>query len=184
MIQFRFEILVVGGPGVGKTALEIYLGSLNPSNRKFYNGSSRSYRSTQGMAICTLDMDTKDYGVIFLFWVISDLIDFDYIRPYYLRDSKAAILLYDITNASSINRLVEWLPLVTARDDALPMVLAGNKVDIEENRVISREEGFAFQREHSITSFREISLKTGEGVAEMFEFLRDLLLEKCKYLFE
>ena len=183
VIKFRFKILVLGAVGAGRTALEVYVRKLNPHNMdQLHNAESKSRRFATGASFSVLNMDTDDYKVKLLFWSISDNEINKFLHPSFIQAAKAAILLYDITNASSITRLPYWLDLLAEQYDALPMVLAGNKVDLAEQRAISREEGLAFQREHDLTSFREISLKTGEGVYEMFEYFRDLLLQKFKYL--
>ena len=183
--KFRFKILVLGAVGVGRTALEVYMRKLNPHNSdQLHNASSKSMRFSTGASFSVLNMDTDDYKVRLLFWSISGNEINMFLHPSFIKDAKAAILLYDITNESSIKRLPYWLDLLAEQYDALPMVLAGNKVDLAEQRAISREEGLAFQREHNLTSFMEISLKTGEGVDQIFVYLRDLLLTKYLYLIE
>ena len=181
--KFKFRILVLGGHGVGKSALDDYLRIFKPTvSSRAFEWEKKSYIKNMGYSFSTLNMDVKDFKITLLFSVIFDYENSAVLHPSlinkFIRTQKGAILLYDITNASSIHRLPYWLDLLSKEYDELPMVLAGNKVDLVEKRAISREEGLMFQREHGLTSFREISLKTGEGVYEMFEFLRDLLLKK------
>ena len=185
VIKFRFKILVLGAVGVGRTALEVYVRKLNPHNSdELHNASSKSMRFSNGASFSALNIDTDDYKVKLLFWSISDNESSRFLHPSFIQNAVGAILLYDITNASSITRIPYWLDLLANKYDVLPMVLAGNKVDLAEQRAISREEGLAFQREHNLTSFMEISLKTGEGVDQIFVYLRDLLLTKYLYLIE
>ena len=172
-LPFRFKILVLGGPGVGKTTFEATYGS-----RGFYT----DYRSTIGASFRVFNMDVDIARVKLLFWVISANESFRFITRSFLTNAVGAILLYDITNASSIARLPYWLDMLSEQYDELPMVLAGNKVDLADQRAISREEGLALQRERNLTSFTEISLKTGKGVNEVLKFLRDLNL--IKYLLD
>ncbi len=182
--KFRFKILVLGGDGVGKNALDDYLRIFKPTvSSGFSEDMKKWYGKTNGVSFSVLNMDVKDYKIRLLFSVIFDDENNKFFFPSFIRNeviknAVGAILLYDITNASSITRLPYWLDLLAKQYDALPMVLAGNKVDLAEKRAIPSEQGLAFQREHNLTSFREISMKTGEGVYEMFEFLRDLLLKK------
>ena len=176
--KVRFKIIVLGDVGVGKTLFEAYIGKINsPSFNHRSGGDYGRYRSTTGASFSVLDMSVKTFRIKLLFWVMSAHPGFDDVHKAFLSDSKAAILLYDITNASSINWLAEWSHKISEYCDEIPMVLAGNKVDLAENRAISREEGLTFLREHNLTEFMEISFKTGEGVNEMFEYLRDLLLK-------
>lgn len=174
--KVRFKILVLGEVGVGKTLFEAYIGKTNSLSGNHRSGGDYSrYRSTTGASFSVLDMDVAIARVKLLFWVMSGHLGFDHVHRAILSNSKAAILLYDITNASSMNWLAEWPYQISEYCGEIPMVLAGNKVDIIENREISRDEGLTFQREHNLTSFREISMKSGEGVFEMLEYLRDML---------
>ena len=183
VLKFKFKILVLGAVGVGRTAFEGYVRNLNPHNSDdLLNAESKSRRFTTGASLSGLNMDVGAYKVNYLFWSISDHESMRFLHPSFIKSAVGAILLYDITNASSIARLPYWLGLLRGEYDELPMVLAGNKVDLPEQRVISRKAGLAFQREHKLTSFTEISLKTGEGVDNMFRSLRDLNL--IRYLLD
>jgi len=166
-LPFRFKILVLGGPGVGKTTFESFYGS---------RGFKTDYRSTIGASFSVLDMDVSIAMVKLLFWIISDDESFRYIHNSFINNARGAILLYDITNALSMTRLPYWLDLLASKYDDLPVVLAGNKVDLGDQRAISREEGLSLQRAYNLSDFTEISLKTGVGVNKMFLSLRDLNL--------
>ena len=182
-IKFRFKVLVLGAVGVGRTALEVYVRKLNPHNSdELQNAESKSRRFSIGASFSALDMDTDDYKIKLLFWSISDDEINRFIHSSFIKEARGAILLYDITNSLSITRLPYWLDLLGGEYDELPMVLAGNKVDLPEQRVISRETGLAFQKEHNLTDFMEVSLKTGEGVDKVFRSLRDLNL--IRYLLD
>ena len=180
--KFLFKILVIGDHGVGKATLEDYLRIFKPKvSERTFNWQKKPAIKTLGYSFSVLKMDVKDYKIKLLFCAIIDD-DLPWLLNQFIKNKVAAILLYDITNASSMHRLPYYLDLIGNEYDEFPIVLAGNKVDLVEKRVISRKEGLAFQTEYNLTSFREISMKTGEGVDEMFAFLRDLLLKK--YLVE
>ena len=181
VIKFRFKILVLGTVGVGKTTLEAYIRKLNGRSLPS-NGSSKSMRFTTGASFNVLDIDTEDYKVKLLFWGISDNEINRFLHTSFIKNAVGAILLYDITNALSIARLPYWVDLLGSEYDELPIMLAGNKKDLTEQRVISRDAGLAFQKEHNLTSFTEISVKKGEGVDNVFTSLRDLGL--IKYLLD
>ena len=183
VLKFKFKILVLGAVGVGRTAFEVYVRNLNPHNSdELYNAESKSRRSATGASLSGLNVDTDDYKVKLLFWSISDHESMRFLHPSFIKSAVGAILLYDITDASSITRLPYWLDLLASEYDGLPMVLAGNKVDLAEQRAISRDAGSVLQSEYNLTSFTEISLKTGEGVDKVFTSLRDLGL--IKYLLD
>ena len=166
---------MIGAGGSGKTALV---------NRFLTQKFSEQYIVTIGsqFAVKTVTVPNEsgeDVVVKLLVWDLAGQQRFDFIRTSYYRGSKGALMVFDVTRKNTWKELPRWIEEVeTALGQRIPIILLANKVDLVEKRAISREEGLMFQREHGLTSFREISLKTGEGVYEMFEFLRDLLLKK------
>jgi len=59
-----------------------------------------------------------------------------------------------------------------------PILLVGNKLDLEENREVSKEQVEKFKEKHDISSSMEISLKTGENVEEMFMDITRIILKR------
>ena len=69
------------------------------------------------------------------------------------------MLVYDITNAKSFDNIAKWLRNIDehANEDVERMIL-GNKCDMEDKRVVSKERGEEIAREHNI-KFLETSAK-------------------------
>ena len=69
------------------------------------------------------------------------------------------MLVYDITNAKSFDNIAKWLRNIDehANEDVERMIL-GNKCDMEDRRVVSKERGEEIAREHNI-KFLETSAK-------------------------
>ena len=69
------------------------------------------------------------------------------------------MLVYDITNAKSFDNIAKWLRNIDehANEDVERMIL-GNKCDMEDKRVVSKERGDAIAKEHNI-KFLETSAK-------------------------
>lgn len=56
-------------------------------------------------------------------------------------------------------------------------VLIGNKIDLEEMRKVSTEQGMELAKEIGAVAFIETSAKTGENVNEMFNKITQAILE-------
>ena len=80
--------------------------------------------------------------------------------------------VYDISERSSFENVIEWLKEIDIynNNDDCVRLLVGNKIDREDDRQISSEEGAAFAKAHSML-FIECSAKTQSGVQQAFEEL-------------
>ena len=52
--------------------------------------------------------------------------------------------------------------------EELYIVLVGNKIDLEDKRVISKEEGEKYASDNNI-NYSEVSAKTGKGIVNLFK---------------
>ena len=141
-----------------------------------YFESDYLMRSTVGVSIRWIIVEIREIRIKLLIWVLGYQESFRRFRKMYVRGSSGAILLYDITNASSLNRIPEWREMIAEFCGEIPIVLIGNKVDLEEQRAISKERGIEVQKTNNLSSFMEISAETGENVEKMFELVGELIL--------
>ena len=80
----------------------------------------------------------------------------------YLRDTNAAIIVYDTTNSESLQSAECWLQeLKEMAPTQCVIALTGNKLD-SSTKEISMQEGQTFARKHNIKVVDEVSAVTGE----------------------
>lgn len=91
------------------------------------------------------------------------------------------ILVYDITNRESFDKINSWVKQATENTTKeLPFVLVGNKCDLEEERDVSTEEGEEFAKKQGYP-FIEVSALSKENIDTMFEMMvRKILPKKLK----
>eukprot|EP01119_Soliformovum_irregulare_P023820 TRINITY_DN8402_c0_g1_i2.p1 TRINITY_DN8402_c0_g1~~TRINITY_DN8402_c0_g1_i2.p1 ORF type:complete len:159 (+),score=38.73 TRINITY_DN8402_c0_g1_i2:84-560(+) len=143
MQQVEYKLAVVGDGAVGKSAVTIqFIGShfvecYDPTIEDSY----RKQEEIDGN-VCILDiLDTAGQE------------EYCCMRDVYMRTGRGFILIYDITSKVSfegIQKLVEQI-LKTKDKDSVPMVLLGNKCDLEEKRVVFIEEGQALSHKVNCT---------------------------------
>ena len=97
-----------------------------------------------------------------------------------IKNADGILVMYDITNQISFDTLEEWIKSIfEAKDENFPIVLVGNKCDLEKERVISKEEGEKEAKKHNF-SFFETSNKEGINIEETVIELIQKIVEKKK----
>jgi len=90
------------------------------------------------------------------------------------------ILVYDITRRETFEHLTGWLEDI--REDGhpeVPLILIGNKCDLESERAVSYNEGDSFASKNGLF-FLEVSAKSGDNVQEAFQKMIEMIHEKIK----
>ena len=93
------------------------------------------------------------------------------------------ILMYDITNRESFERLNMWLNIIKEMANDIPIILVGNKID-EENkeengRIIEYSEGEGFGKKNGF-QFIEASGLDGTNVDKVFYNISEIILKNLR----
>ncbi|KAL9084375.1 MAG: hypothetical protein Q9165_008089 [Trypethelium subeluteriae] len=90
-------------------------------------------------------------------------------RELYIRQGHGFLLVFSITSMSSLRELYEiYEEIITQkRDNRFPMVLVGNKADLDDDRVVDKSIGFRLSREWGIPYY-ETSARRRTNVHEVF----------------
>jgi small GTP-binding protein len=95
-------------------------------------------------------------------------------RNFY-RNSNGVIIVYDVTNKSTFEKVQEWVQSVYDNTDrSIKMILVGNKIDL--NREVSTEEGKKLAEFYKIPFF-ETSAKENIGITECIRKIINDVLE-------
>ena len=75
----------------------------------------------------------------------------------YLRDTNAALIVYDSTSRQSMERAESWIQELkeTAPEQCI-VAVAGNKLD-QRNKEVTMQDGQSFARKHDIKIVSEVS---------------------------
>jgi len=94
---------------------------------------------------------------------------FTAMRDLYMKNGQGFVLAYSITAQSTFNDLIdirEQILRVKDTDD-VPMILVGNKCDLEDERVVGKDQGQNLARQFN-SAFLETSAKAKINVNEIF----------------
>ncbi|KAL7079863.1 hypothetical protein ACQ4LE_000088 [Meloidogyne hapla] len=166
-----FKIVLLGEGAVGKTSL-----MLRYTENKFIN----EHISTIQAAFASKQLIVDNERVELAIWDTAGQERFHALGPIYYRDSHGALLVYDITDRHSFERVKKWVEeLLQMLGDTVTLFVVGNKVDLESSRVISVEEAASYASSIN-TQFLECSAKTNEGVDEVFDAIATAILKKAR----
>ena len=97
-----------------------------------------------------------------------------------IRRCDGIILMYSITNRKSFELISEWINnIYDLKDRETPIILIGNKCDLEDQRKVSREEGMNTAEKYK-TIYFETSAKEGINVEEAIDVLLNKIINKKK----
>ena len=90
------------------------------------------------------------------------------------------ILMYSVTDRKSFNLISNWIQnIYDMKEKDVPLILIGNKCDLEEQREVFTEEGIEAAKKYN-TLYFETSAKEGINVEESFEELLNKIIKKIE----
>ena len=96
----------------------------------------------------------------------------------FIRKANGVVLMYDITQKHTFDTVSNWCNQIWEyQKKDFPIILLGNKCDLENERQVQREEGEQIANEKGI-KFLETSNKNGININESVKELVDMILKK------
>lgn len=168
----RIQLIMVGESGVGKTSL---------IRRYTNNIFNTNHLETIGIEFFNKEERINDQIIQIKLWDTAGQEIFHSLTKNFYRKADGIIIVYDITNKESFERIQDWVKSVYDNIDTykeIQMIIVGNKIDLEERREVSKEEGLKIGKYFEIDFF-EASAKNAEGVRNfMIKIIEDILNNK------
>ncbi|EDV25733.1 uncharacterized protein TRIADDRAFT_24046, partial [Trichoplax adhaerens] len=142
---------------VGKSSIVLrYLKRRNPL----------ACNSTIGASFFTNIVHVDNIKFHLQIWDTAGQERFRSMTPLYYRKAQAAIIVYDITDSSTFEATKGWIEELhkNTSDKSLILGIVGNKSDLADQRVVSKEDGLELAHDNSAI-YMETSAATGEGKA-------------------
>ncbi len=170
--RYSFKVILIGDYAVGKTSiLRAHI------TRKF----AAEYKPTLGANIFKkiVDLPEKDIQIIFNFNDIAGQILFKNMHSFFFKGSDAVLLLYDCTRRESFESVDKWYESIMNNTKNYKVgLLICNKVDLEDQREVTEEEGRkkANQLDPEKFKYIETSAKTSHNIDIAFNHIIDKLI--------
>ncbi len=115
-------------------------------------------------------------------WNCYDEDRYKFLIPAYYRGSNGILFIFDITSMSTFKKVFEWLELldINKKNNSIPMMLIGNKKDLEHEREVKSEHIKKACMKYGFSGYIECNFLTGYNVEEIFEQLtKDMIRKYC-----
>ena len=167
--DIKLKIMLLGDSTVGKTSI---------LRRYCKNEFSNKYATTIGIDFQFKNMIKFDKRIRLQIWDTAGQERYKVVAKNYFNSSDGFVILYDITNKESFQNVTSWISQINdIASKAVKFILFGNKNDLEEARIVKKNEGENMAKKYSML-FYETSAKTGENINEGFDFLVNEILKE------
>ena len=159
VFNYLLKYIIVGDSGVGKSNLLL---------RFVYDKFKKDHEVTIGVEFGakSINVNKKSYKI--QIWDTAGQEQFRSITRAYYKSAACGFLVYDITNKDSFINVQNWIDECKSQcPSTITLFLIGNKTDLNENRVVSYEEGENLAKSNDM-KFYETSAKENYNVFEVF----------------
>ena len=161
--EFLYKILLLGDSSVGKTCFLM---------RYTENTFQEIHMSTIGLDYKLKNVQLDDGKMVKIqIWDTAGQDRFRSITKNYYKGAHGIILIYDITNQKTFENVKNWINQIKEEvSNKVTIILVGNKIDDEDHRVVSTEQGEKMAKDFGLMFF-ECSAKSGVNIDSTFNEL-------------
>ncbi|XP_034189590.1 RAS oncogene family member Rab21 [Osmia lignaria lignaria] len=165
---YNFKVVLLGEGCVGKTSV-----ALRYVDGKFND----KHISTLQASFLNKKLTVNDKKVNLAIWDTAGQEKFHALGPIYYRMSNGAILVYDITDEDTFQKVKNWVKeLKKMLGSEICLAIAGNKVDLEKNRSVSIQEAEEYAKQVGAMHYHT-SAKLSQNIEEMFLDLTQRMIQ-------
>jgi len=155
----EFKLILVGDGGVGKTTFV---------KRHLTGEFEKKYIATVGVEVHPLKFYTSRGPICFNVWDTAGQEKFGGLRDGYYIQGQSAVIMFDVTSRATYKNVANWHKDIVRVCDKIPIVLVGNKVDVNERKVKPKQ--ITFHRRKNL-QYYDISAKSNYNFEKPFVYL-------------
>eukprot|EP01097_Dermamoeba_algensis_P009309 TRINITY_DN6528_c0_g1_i2.p1 TRINITY_DN6528_c0_g1~~TRINITY_DN6528_c0_g1_i2.p1 ORF type:complete len:196 (+),score=33.97 TRINITY_DN6528_c0_g1_i2:119-706(+) len=168
----EYKIVVLGAGSVGKSCLSVqfvrgvFVEQYDPTVEE-------SYRQQ-------IEIDGSSYMLEIIDTAGTE--NFTTMRNVYVQNGHGFLLVFSITAKSTLTEIEPIMQLILRIKDCegneIPIILVGNKADLEDQREVTKEEANQLVEKFKILKYIETSARSNLNVKEVFEEVTRMVITK------
>ena len=167
--NYLYKYIVIGDSFVGKSCIVA---------KYIHGGFDEEFKTTIGIEFGSKDLTINGKVYRIQIWDTAGQETFRSITRAYYKNSVCSFIVYDVTNRQSFLNVQDWFNECKKQTPkTVMMVLVGNKIDLNNKREVSYEEGENFAKNNSML-FYETSAKNGDNIENMFYESAEIIANK------
>ncbi|MHA2174912.1 MAG: Rab family GTPase [Candidatus Hodarchaeales archaeon] len=168
--EYLLKICAIGSGNVGKTSL---------IRRFAENKFDTNYLPTLGVDITTKIVEVNNNPVKLILVDTAGQEFFGKLRPSYYRGASACLILFALNDNTSFTAIPNWLEEFRKYiQTEVPIALAGNKKDLEKERVVSEEEARNLAKKLNLEYYETSAKEGGSEINAIFQGLARQVIDQ------
>jgi len=176
--KIQKKVIVIGEGGVGKTTL------LHRSVSNIFVDSTKMTIGTDFFMKKIEKIDEKNVNqIILLLWDFAGQERFRFILKDYIKGAKGVILCFDLTRASTLQKLYDWIDLLKEGgawgNPEIRFFLVGTKSDLIKSTPgsITPDQIDLFRKDFNVDLYFQTSALDTSGVDDLFQSVASSMVE-------
>ena len=171
--DYTIKLLLVGDSCVGKTNF-IY----QFIEKKF----SQNHMATTGIDLKYTTIEYKNKKIRIQLWDTAGQEKYRSITKNLFLKVQGILAVYDITDENSFISLKTWIKTIKEECGShMPVIIVGNKSDLEDQRIVDKNDAFIYAKELKI-EYIECSSKTGDNIEKAISLITEKVLENSEFV--
>jgi small GTP-binding protein len=163
------KVITAGEGGVGKTTL-LY---------RYVEGRFLvNTKMTLGVEFFMKDLEIEERKINMQVWDFGGQEHFRPLLKNYSVGARGALLLFDLTRPSSLERIDQWVNICRGENPDIPIIFLGTKLDLTESITVDDSFASKFPKKYDFFKYLKVSSKTGENVNLAFKLLAREIMKK------
>ena len=169
--EYTIKLLIIGDSGVGKSKF-IY--------RLITGEFIQGHIATTAIDLKTSVIELQGKKIRIQLWDTAGQEKYKSITKNLFLRVQGILVVYDITDENSFKNVKLWIQLIKGDcGEHMPIIILGNKNDLEENRVINKDDAISYAKEENVL-YIETSPKTGENIQNAINEISEKILESSE----